>query len=81
MSDDAPKIEQYSLVQVKADAFDDSPTRAIFRDHPLAHSYFVFLGEIPNMPGHCVVAQHGGAGMVISGFETSNFEVVPTKET
>ncbi len=32
----------------------------------------VFLGEIPNMPGHCVVARHLG-GTVHSGYHTENF--------
>jgi diadenosine tetraphosphate (Ap4A) HIT family hydrolase len=35
------------------------------------HTY-VFFGEIPNMPGHCVVADHQ-TGRVYSGYHTENF--------
>lgn len=33
---------------------------------------YVFFGEIPNMPGHCVVADHK-TGQIHSGFHTENF--------
>jgi hypothetical protein len=33
----------------------------------------VFLGEIPNMPGHCVVAGHT-SGRIYSGFHTEIFQ-------
>ena len=36
---------------------------------------FVFLGEIPNMPGHCVVADCD-TGKVHSGYHIENFEVI-----
>ena len=32
----------------------------------------IFFGEIPNMPGHCVVADHR-TGRVYSGYHTENF--------
>jgi hypothetical protein len=33
---------------------------------------YVFFGEIPNMPGHCVVADHQ-TGQIYSGYHTENF--------
>lgn len=33
---------------------------------------YVFLGEIPNMPGHCVVAEHK-SGKIHAGFHTELF--------
>ena len=33
---------------------------------------YVFFGEIPNMPGHCVVAEHK-SGRIYSGYHTDNF--------
>lgn len=36
------------------------------------HAVYVFFGEIPNMPGHCVIADHE-SGRVYSGYHTDNF--------
>lgn len=36
---------------------------------------YVYLGEIPNMPGHCVVADHV-TGQVHSGYHCENFEEI-----
>jgi hypothetical protein len=33
---------------------------------------YVFIGEIPNMLGHCVVADHK-TGKIYSGYHTENF--------
>jgi hypothetical protein len=33
---------------------------------------YVFFGEIPQMPGHCVVADHE-TGRIYSGYHTENF--------
>ncbi len=33
---------------------------------------YVFIGEIVNMPGHCVVADHK-TGKIYSGYHTENF--------
>ncbi len=33
---------------------------------------YIFLGEIPNMPGHCVVADHI-TGQLQSGYHSENF--------
>ena len=40
----------------------------------------VFLGEIPNMPGHCVVAEVN-TGRVHAGYHTERFEEVPEDQT
>ena len=41
---------------------------------------YVFFGEIPNMPGHCVVADHQ-TGQIYSGYHTENFVEIPRDET
>jgi len=40
---------------------------------------YVFLGEIPNMPGHCVVAD-AKTGQLITGYHTDNFVEIPEDE-
>lgn len=43
------------------------------KDSPLlAEDVFVFHGEIPNMPEHCIVSGQT-SGKVFSGHHTSNF--------
>lgn len=73
-------IPQYSIIRVRTWYMKE--LRAAFgHSHPLLETaLFIYLGEIPNMPGHCVVAQHGGTGMTISGFHTESFEVVPEED-
>ena len=34
---------------------------------------FIFFGEIPNMPGHCVVVARNNPTEVHSGYHTENF--------
>jgi hypothetical protein len=41
---------------------------------------YVFFGEIPNMPGHCVVADHR-SGQLYSGYHTENFIELTDEET
>lgn len=46
---------------------------SIRRKYPFrAGRVYVFLGEIPNMPGHCVVADHR-TGQLHSGYHTEHF--------
>ena len=52
------------------------------------HSYYekfrnkkiIFFGEIPNMPGHCVVMSHI-TGNMYSGYHTENFREMDEDET
>jgi len=39
----------------------------------------LFLGEIPNMPNHCAVADK--TGKVYFGWHTENFTEIPEEET
>ena len=41
---------------------------------------YIFLGEIANMPGHCVVADHS-SGKLYSGYHTENFVEFTPDET
>jgi hypothetical protein len=40
---------------------------------------YVFLGEIPNMPGHCIVADIK-TGRLFSGYHTEQFREVTDEE-
>ena len=68
---------QYSLVRFCSDQI---PLE--FRDtYPFRpDSVYVFFGDIPNMPGHCVVADHR-TGQVYSGYHTDNFVEIPDDGT
>jgi hypothetical protein len=70
---------QYSLVRVE-DWYKEHLVKGGNAKHPLAKGdLFVFLGEIPNMPGHCVVIDHS-TGKVYSGFHIENFHEVKPEE-
>lgn len=60
---------QYSLVRFVTE---DMPKE--YREkYPFTPTgIYVFFGEIPNMPGHCVVACHK-TGLLFSGYHTENF--------
>ena len=45
-----------------------------------ADAPLVFFGEIPNMPDHCVVADHK-TGQIYSGYHTFNFVELGEDET
>jgi hypothetical protein len=50
------------------------------RTYPFrAGAVYVFFGEIPNMPGHCVVADHR-SGQIYSGYHTANFVELTEEE-
>ena len=51
------------------------------RKYPFrAGAAYVFFGEIPNMPGHCVVADHR-SGHIYSGYHTDDFVELTEEET
>jgi hypothetical protein len=60
---------QYSLVRFR---FENLPSEYHDKYPFTPGGVYVFFGEIPNMPGHCVVADHR-SGQVHSGFHTENF--------
>ena len=68
---------QYSLVRFDVGDLDES----WWEKYPFEkNGVYVFLGEIPNMPGHCVVVDFK-TGKLISGYHTENFEEIPEDET
>jgi hypothetical protein len=68
-----PKIpRQYSLVKCVHNFLP-----AALDEH---EQVFIFYGEIPNMPGHCVVSGHTD-GRIYSGYHTGNFVQIPDEET
>jgi hypothetical protein len=69
--------KKLSLVRFKSEAIPaGSRAKYPFRS---GHTY-VFFGEITNMPGHCVVADHR-TGKVFSGYHTENFVELTKDET
>jgi len=73
-------IRQYALVKL----LPDMKTWLIENGHHnsplLLEEYFVYLGEIPNMPEHCVIAGRQ-SGKVFSGFHLDNFVELNDNET
>ena len=66
-------IRQYALVKHTEEFIDSMKYQ---KDHPImAENVFIYFGEIPNMPGHCVVSGHV-SGRVFSGFHIENFEEI-----
>ncbi len=63
---------QYALVKV-VEIMKIWLTENGHKDSPLLEEdVFVFLGEIPNMPEHCVISGYK-SGKILSGHHTSNF--------
>ncbi len=67
---------QYSLVRFQ---FDKLPAEYHSKYPFTLDGVYVFLGDIPNMPGHCVVADHR-TGQIYSGYHTENFVEFPGEE-
>ena len=41
--------------------------------------HYLFIGEIPNMPGHCVISKEGG--VITLGWHTDDFIELTDEET
>lgn len=55
------------------------PTPTLAGQYPFEDGeHVLFLGEIENMPDHCIVVAKGGS--VRWGYHTENFETVPEDE-
>ncbi len=65
-------IRQYALVKVTEEMKAWLKENGHIQSPLLSENIFVFHGEIPNMPEHCVVSGHK-SGKVFSGFDVSNF--------
>jgi hypothetical protein len=61
---------QYSLVKFDFDAYSEEYQKEFQNTFKLYHRY-IFLGEIPNMPGHCIVADD--LGRLFVGYHTEDF--------
>lgn len=73
----SPVPRQYSLVRFCFDQF----TPESHCKYPFTQDgVYVFFGEIPNMPGHCVVADHR-TGQLYSGYHIESFVEIPGDET
>ena len=64
---------QYSLVRFN---FADVPVEYHAKYPFQRDRSYVYFGEIPNMRGHCVVADHV-TGQILSGYHTENFVEIP----
>jgi hypothetical protein len=68
---------QYSLVRFLY----DSLAEKYHSQYPFTRKgVYVFFGEIPNMPGHCIVADRQ-TGQIFAGYHTENFAEIPEDET
>lgn len=68
---------QYSLVRFDLGGLDPS----WWDKYPFEpNGVYVFLGDIPNMPDHCVVIDYK-SGRIYSGYHTENFIEIPEDET
>ena len=56
-------------------SFDAIPAEYHSKYPFVANRSYVFFGEIPNMPGHCVVADHK-TGQLHSGYHTESFSEI-----
>ena len=57
------------------------PSSALRGKYPFKRDVtYLFIGEIANMPGHCVVADLK-SGRLISGYHTANFRELTDDET
>lgn len=67
-----PTPRQNALVR-----FDfDNLSEDYLKQYPFSSdSLYVFLGEIPNMPGHCIVAEHP-TGKIYSGYHIEHFREI-----
>jgi hypothetical protein len=67
---------QYSLVKFNFDRLEDK----YHSQMPFTREgVYVFFGDIPNMLGHCVVADHK-TGQIFSGYHTDNFVELSEEE-
>ena len=63
------RLRQYSLVKFDYKSFD----KKFHKLYPFVENRpYIFLGEIPNMPEHCIVIDHQ-SGQIHSGFHTEDF--------
>ena len=69
---------QYSLVYFNFETFPEKYHQEYLKTFKKKHPY-VFFGEIPNMPGHCVVIDHY-TGEIFSGYHTEDFIEIPEEE-
>jgi len=77
---DPPVPRQYSLVKVLQWYLDFLKEKNI-QDCPLSQEKtFIFLGEMPNMRGHCVVVGQK-TGKVFCGYHIENFIELTEDET
>jgi hypothetical protein len=68
---------QYSLVRFQF----DQVSVEYHSLYPFAKDrVYVFFGEIPNMPGHCVIADQK-SGQLYFGYHTENFVELTADET
>jgi len=70
------KPRRMSLVRFKAESL---PSHFLKKYPFKAGRTYVYLGELVNMGGHCVVADHK-TGRLYSGFHTENFVEIPADE-
>lgn len=74
MNDKTPR--QYSLIKFN---FESVPVEYHDKYPFTKEDVLIFFGEIPNMLGHCVVANHK-TGQIYSGYHVDNFIEINEEE-
>ncbi len=68
---------QYSLVRFLYDSLDGK----YHCQYPFTRKgVYIFFGEIPNLPGHCVVADRQ-TGQIFAGYHSEHFAELSEDET
>ena len=63
---------QYAMVKLQSEFTSWLKENGHENSELLREDVYIFMGEIPNMPEHCVVAAKN-SGKILSGLHTDNF--------
>jgi len=73
------KLRQYAFVRL-ATFYKKMCVEQKVKSPLLSEEVFIFLGEIPNMQGHCVIVGHT-TGKIYIGYHIEDFEELSRDET
>ena len=73
------KIRQYALVRLTDKAREYFENQCGDEDPIFSDNHFVFLGDIPNMLGHCVIVGYRSERIHV-GYHTSDFQELTEEE-
>ena len=68
-------LRQYSLVGFDFDSIKDEFAKKEYLKVFKEDEVYIYFGEIPNMPGYCIVLEYK-TGKIISGCDIGNFKEI-----